>query len=165
MRSSKLVLGTKEASCGPDIQTRSVVKTFTTVITTGPTPVTKLDSITIECFETVPHLCYTYTIVGPYVPSTSLPSPPLPPLSTSTSANVPTSNNPSSRPRLQSIKLLPPHRLRHPSRLHRHQDLHRIQTVIRPLLRPHTHYYNPRALANLHSRLSDQDCGHGDEFC
>jgi len=77
MRSSKLVLGTKEASCGPDVQTRSVVKTFTTVITTGPTPLTKLNLITMECFETVPHLCYTYTIIGPYVPSISLPSPSL----------------------------------------------------------------------------------------
>ncbi|KAE9371173.1 hypothetical protein N431DRAFT_545494 [Stipitochalara longipes BDJ] len=68
---SKLALGTEHDACGPDVQTVGVLKTYTTIITTGPTPVTSLGSINEEFIITAPHLCYTHTILAPYTLSTT----------------------------------------------------------------------------------------------
>ncbi|PMD36213.1 hypothetical protein L207DRAFT_533095 [Hyaloscypha variabilis F] len=67
----KSVIGTEQDSCGPDIQTIGVLKTYTTIITTGVTPITSLDSLTEESLLTAPHLCYTHTVLAPYTLSTT----------------------------------------------------------------------------------------------
>jgi hypothetical protein len=65
---SSVVVGAREDVCGPAIQTIPVVQTITKVIESGPTPVTNLDYITQESFITVPHSCFTYTILTPWAP-------------------------------------------------------------------------------------------------
>jgi hypothetical protein len=71
---SKLALGSavpgaREDTCGPEVQTIPIVQTITKVIEAGPTTATSLDYITKDGLTTIPHSCFTYTVLTPWAHS------------------------------------------------------------------------------------------------